>query len=62
MRSSSFPQAAMKRISIARPSDGIALALRAGVPIFVDENVLVTAGQKTEELPPMTDLSSFLKK
>jgi bifunctional DNase/RNase len=45
-----------------RPSDGIALALRAGVPIFVDENVLVSAGQKTEELPPMTDLSVFLKK
>ncbi len=45
-----------------RPSDGIALALRAGVPVFVDENVLVSAGQKSEELPPMTDLSMFLKK
>jgi hypothetical protein len=45
-----------------RPSDGIALALRAGVPIFVDENVLASAGQKTEDLPPMTDLSTFLKK
>lgn len=45
-----------------RPSDGIALALRAGVPIFVDEDVLVSAGQKTENLPPMTDLSTFLKK
>lgn len=45
-----------------RPSDGIALALRADVPIFVDENVLASAGQKTEDLPPMTDLSVFLKK
>jgi bifunctional DNase/RNase len=45
-----------------RPSDGIALALRANVPIFVDENVLVSAGQKTDDLPSMTDLSTFLKK
>jgi bifunctional DNase/RNase len=45
-----------------RPSDGIALALRAGVPIFVDENVLASAGQKTEDLPPMIDLAVFLKK
>ena len=45
-----------------RPSDGIALALRADVPIFVDEDVLVLAGLKTEDLPPMTDLSTFLKK
>jgi hypothetical protein len=45
-----------------RPSDGIALALRANVPIFVDENVLVSAGQKTENLPSMIDLSTFLKR
>jgi len=45
-----------------RPSDGIALALRADVPIFVDENVLVSAGQKTADLPPMVDLSTFLRK
>jgi len=45
-----------------RPSDGIALALRAGAPILVDEDVLVSAGQKTEDLPLMTDLSTFLKK
>lgn len=45
-----------------RPSDGIALALRADVPIFVDEKVLGSAGQKSEDLPPMTDLSTFLKK
>ncbi|MCK9590743.1 MAG: bifunctional nuclease family protein [Methanoregula sp.] len=45
-----------------RPSDGIALALRADVPIFVDKNVLASAGQKTADLPPMIDLSTFLRK
>ena len=45
-----------------RPSDGIALALRADVPIFVDENVLASAGQKTADLAPMVDLSTFLRK
>jgi bifunctional DNase/RNase len=45
-----------------RPSDGIALALRADVPIFVDENVLASAGQKTADLPPMIDLATFLRK
>jgi bifunctional DNase/RNase len=45
-----------------RPSDGIALALRADAPIFVDENVLASAGQKTVDLPPMVDLSTFLRK
>jgi len=28
----------------ARPSDSVALALRAGTPIFVDESVLDQAG------------------
>ena len=32
----------LKKID-ARPSDGIALALRAGTPIFVDETVLERA-------------------
>jgi hypothetical protein len=45
-----------------RPSDGIALALRADVPLFVDNNVLDSAGRKTLDLPPMVDLSTFLKK
>ncbi len=45
-----------------RPSDGIALALRADVPLFVDESVLVSAGQKSADLPPMVDLSTFLRK
>jgi bifunctional DNase/RNase len=45
-----------------RPSDGIAIALRGDIPIFVDENVLVTAGQKDEELPQIVDLASFLQK
>jgi hypothetical protein len=45
-----------------RPSDGIALALRGEVPIFVDETVLMSAGQKIQDLPKMVDLSTFLQK
>jgi len=45
-----------------RPSDGLALALRADVPIFVDEAVLESSAQKCEELPPVVDLSTFLQK
>jgi bifunctional DNase/RNase len=45
-----------------RPSDGIAIALRGDVPIFVDECVLATAGQKSAELPDIVDLLTFLQK
>ncbi|MDO9324671.1 MAG: DUF151 domain-containing protein, partial [Methanoregula sp.] len=45
-----------------RPSDGIALALRGDIPIFVEECVLASAGQKSEELPDMVDLLTFLHK
>ena len=45
-----------------RPSDGIALALRGEVHIFVDETVLMSAGQKIQDLPKMVDLSTFLQK
>lgn len=45
-----------------RPSDGIALALRADVPIFTDEGVMATAGQKDEDLPQVVDLAAFLEK
>jgi bifunctional DNase/RNase len=45
-----------------RPSDGIALALRGDVPIFVDETVLLSAGQRIQDLPKMIDLSTFLQK
>ncbi|MFA6224843.1 MAG: bifunctional nuclease family protein [Methanoregula sp.] len=45
-----------------RPSDGIALALRGDIPIFVEECVLASAGQKPEELPDMVDLLTFLHK
>jgi bifunctional DNase/RNase len=45
-----------------RPSDGIALALRGEIPIFVEESVLACAGQKPAELPDMVDLSLFLQK
>ncbi|MDD1696542.1 MAG: bifunctional nuclease family protein [Methanoregula sp.] len=45
-----------------RPSDGIALALRGEAPIFVDETVLISAGQQIQDLPKMVDLSTFLQK
>jgi bifunctional DNase/RNase len=45
-----------------RPSDGIALALRGNIPLFVEESVLATAGQKPAELPEMVDLVTFLQK
>ncbi|MDD1695051.1 MAG: bifunctional nuclease family protein [Methanoregula sp.] len=45
-----------------RPSDGIALALRGDVPIFVEESVLASAAQKAEDLPQIVDLTSFLQK
>jgi uncharacterized protein len=45
-----------------RPSDGIALALRGDVPIFVEETVLASSAQKSEDLPDVVDLASFLQK
>lgn len=45
-----------------RPSDGIALALRADIPIFVEESVLASAGQKSVDLPNIVDLATFLQK
>ena len=45
-----------------RPSDGIALALRADIPIFVDESVLAAAGQKSADLQNLVDLATFLQR
>src|SRR5512136_3138463 len=45
-----------------RPSDGIALALRAEIPLYVDENVLASAGQKSVDLQNIVDLATFLQK
>ena len=45
-----------------RPSDGIALALRAGIPILVDESVLAAAGQTSADLPDIMDLAAFLQR
>jgi bifunctional DNase/RNase len=44
-----------------RPSDGITVALRAGAPIFVDEEILAAADQG-ECVSEMVDLSTFLQK
>ena len=45
-----------------RPSDGIALALRGDIPIFIEEEVLVMAGKKSEDLTDIVDLATFLQK
>ncbi|HVP97078.1 bifunctional nuclease family protein [Methanoregula sp.] len=44
-----------------RPSDGIAVALRAGAPVLVEEGLLAAAGQN-ESMASMVDLSVFLQK
>lgn len=44
-----------------RPSDGIALALRAHAPISVEQAVLDAAGQAAEDLPPLVGLETFYK-
>lgn len=45
-----------------RPSDGIALALRGDVPIFVEEEVLASSAQKEEDLSNIVDLSMYFQK
>jgi len=45
-----------------RPSDGIALALRADIPIFVEESVIAAAGQKSTDLQNLMDLATFLQR
>jgi uncharacterized protein len=45
-----------------RPSDGIALALRGEVPIFVEESVFAAAGKDMETALSMVDLTTFLQK
>ncbi|OPY38720.1 MAG: hypothetical protein A4E35_00504 [Methanoregula sp. PtaU1.Bin051] len=44
-----------------RPSDGIALALRADAPVYVEQEVLDNAGQNGDTLPPLVDLETFIK-
>lgn len=44
-----------------RPSDGIAIALRADAPISVERAVLDNAGQLAENLPPLVDLEALVK-
>jgi bifunctional DNase/RNase len=43
-----------------RPSDGIALALRADAPITVEEGVVSLAGKKRDDLPNLQDLDSVM--
>lgn len=43
-----------------RPSDGIAIALRAGAPISVDDAVAEEAGIDEADLPGFVDLATYL--
>jgi len=46
-----------------RPSDGIAIALRAGAPVFVEESIfsgLMTS--TTEEIEKLVELTTFMQK
>jgi len=64
-------QNGIRKIIDSRPSDAIALAIRAKAPIFVDEDVLDTAGIRPEDvlpkpktkrnLPIWTPISTFLR-
>lgn len=45
----------------SRPSDAIALALRAEAPIFADEQILTQAESEAQEFPPTTDKESWRK-
>jgi hypothetical protein len=44
-----------------RPSDGIAVALRARAPLFADEELFTGTGRE-ESLSAMVELSAFLRK
>jgi len=43
-----------------RPSDGIAIALRTGAPITVEESVVSIASKKRDDLPNLQDLDSVM--
>jgi len=43
-----------------RPSDGIAVAIRCGAKIFLDQSVVRSSSIRTEDLPRFTGLNSYL--
>jgi bifunctional DNase/RNase len=43
-----------------RPSDGIAIALRAEAPILIDKRVVESAGVTRDEIVDMKDISNFM--
>jgi len=42
-----------------RPSDGIAIAMRAGAPIIASEEVVASAAMLPEDLPELIDLQHY---
>ncbi|RPJ50669.1 MAG: bifunctional nuclease family protein, partial [Methanobacteriota archaeon] len=52
-------QGAHREIMDCRPSDGIAIALRAGAPIMVENDVVEAASVKKENLPRIVDIHNY---
>lgn len=48
-------QNGVRKIIDSRPSDAIALAIRAKAPVFVDEDILDAVGIRPEDILPQTD-------
>lgn len=49
-------QNGVRKIVDCRPSDGIALAIRAKIPIFVNEDILTEVGISPEDVLPLTEI------
>jgi uncharacterized protein len=52
-------QGGRREIMDCRPSDGIAIALRAEAPILVDDDVIRAASVKRENLPKIVDINNY---
>jgi bifunctional DNase/RNase len=52
-------QGTHREIMDCRPSDGIAIALRAGAPIMVETDVVEAASVKKENLPRIVDIHNY---
>ncbi len=48
-------QNGVRKIVDSRPSDAIAIAIRAKAPVFVDEDILDAVGIRPEDVLPQTD-------
>jgi uncharacterized protein len=49
-----------RQVIDCRPSDGIAIVLRAGAPILIERDVVKVAAVQREDLPKMVDLQTLM--